>query len=114
MIKRGYINKLKELDRTYDFADFDRPHQRKFIKKLSGKRLRQQLKNIDNRNEGEEVAYKHWEALGQENRLRELLRIGAMDFSDYNSAMKLYDEGKTSEVEEYICSAERYFDNCFK
>lgn len=50
MIKRGYINKLKELDRTYDFADFDRPHQRKFIKKLSGKRLRQQLKNIDNRN----------------------------------------------------------------
>lgn len=47
VIKHEYINKLKELDRTYDFADFDRANQRKFIKRLSGKRLRQQLKKID-------------------------------------------------------------------
>lgn len=43
------IKKLYEFHRSWDFADFDRMEQRRFTKHRSHKRVRQLLKEQDNK-----------------------------------------------------------------
>ncbi len=52
-MKNNYFNKLRELDRTYDFGDFDSPKGRLVTKRRAHKRSRQQLKKIQK----EEIGY---------------------------------------------------------
>jgi hypothetical protein len=47
-MKNNLYNKLRENDRTYDYADFDSKDGRKFVKKRSHKRSRQQIKKLNN------------------------------------------------------------------
>lgn len=42
-MNNNHFNKLRELDRTYDFGDFNYGHGNKFTKKRSHKRSRKQL-----------------------------------------------------------------------
>ena len=42
-MKNNHFNKLRELNRTYDFGDFNYGHGNKFTKKRSHKRSRKQL-----------------------------------------------------------------------
>lgn len=45
-MNNNYFNKLRELDRTYDFVDFNSQRGRLLTKKRSHKRSRQQLKKL--------------------------------------------------------------------
>ena len=53
-MKNNQYNKLREHKRTYDFAEFDRPGQRRFVKRRSHKRSRRQLQ-IDMTQEAKEM-----------------------------------------------------------
>jgi hypothetical protein len=47
-MKNNQFNKLRESDRTYDYAEATSKNEKKFIKKRSHKRSRQQIKKLNN------------------------------------------------------------------
>lgn len=47
-MKNNQFNKLRESDRTYDYAEATGRGEKKFIKKRSHKRSRQQIKKLNN------------------------------------------------------------------